>query len=434
MYSNLLMPSPSFFRRAALGAFALPLLLACEDRLPTAIGEDLFPGGVRPTTVELILEPEQYVLSTAQFSGYTDAANAGFLTVAGAFDGALHANALGRFTGFPDSVSYTVDGTLTTVEEFTYQGGTVVTVVNPTASAAVNTRLRLYALEQAWDTAGVSWTAASGRAAPTPWATPGGTRGALLAEAVWAPGDTAAAADSVRFEVDSLTVARMAAPGFHGLVVTSETDGSRVQLSRMVLQTSVRPAANPDTTIALTFTAGPQTTIHTPTATDVPGTFRFGGITGDRAVIGINLDQQVRSCADPATTPDCPLISLREVTINQASLVLSPVVAPGGLRALQPVPARARRVLEPELGRVAPLGELLAIADTATARRLATPDGAAAALDLTAAIATFSAQGLERLTLAVLNEPEGAAFGYVYFTDRPRLRIVYTVPLRPTFP
>jgi hypothetical protein len=428
------MPSPSFFRRAALGAFVLPLLLACEDRLPTAIGEELFPGGARPTTVELILEPEQYILSTAQYSNFTDAANASFLTVARNFEGALHANGLARFTGFPDTVTYTVGGTLTTVGAFTYQGGTVVTVVNPGASAGVTTRLRLYALEQAWDTAGVSWTVARGRAAPTPWTMPGGTRGALLGEAVWAPGDTAVAADSIRFAIDSLTVARMAAPGFHGLVVTSETEGSRVQLSRLVLQTSVRPAANADTTIALTFTGGPQTTIYTPTAASVPGAFRFGGITGDRAVIGLNLAQQVRACADPATTPNCPLIPLRDVTINQASLVLTPVAAPGGLRSLQAVPARVRRVLEPELGRQAPLGELLSIADTATARRLGAPDGGSVAFDLTAAISTFNAQGMERLTIAVLNEPEGAAFGYVYFTDRPRLRIVYTVPLRPTFP
>jgi hypothetical protein len=427
------MRSPSFFRRAAVGALVLPLMIGCEDQLPTATGEDLFPGGTRPTTVELILEPEQFVLSATQLTDFTSPGGASFLLVARDFEGALNAHSLARFTGFPDSVTYTVDGTVRTEEDFTYLDGAVVATVNPNASAAVATRLRLWALEQAWDTAGVSWTVAAGRTSPTPWATPGGTRGELLAETVWTPGDTIAAADSVRFAVDSAAVARMAAAGFHGVVVTSETPGSRVQLSRLALQTSVRPAAHPDTTLPFNFTGGPQAIIYTPGAAAVPGTFRVGGLTGDRAVISVNLAQQVPTCANPAVTPNCPMVPLRDVTINQASLLLTPVATPGGLRPLQPTATRVRRVLEPELGRAAPLGELL-YADTLSATRFAQPDGSPLSLDLTAALSTFNAQGMERLTMAVLTEPEGSAFGYIYFTDRPRLRIVYTLPLRPTFP
>jgi hypothetical protein len=430
MQTDSLMRFPSVFRRAAVGALVLPVMIGCQDELPTATGGDLFPGGTRPTTVELILQPEQFVLGAAQYSDYTSPNNASFLTVAREFDGELTANALTRFTGFPDSIAFTVDGATTVTDEFAYTEGRVVAVVNPAASREVATQLRLWALEQAWDTAGVSWTVAEGRTSPTHWTTPGGTRGQLLAEAVWVPGDTTAAADSIVFEVDSLTMARATEEGYHGMVVTSETAGSRLQISRLVLQATVRPADH-DTTLTVPVGGGPQVTIFTPPPPLPDGTIRVGGLTGDRATIDVLLDQQVPTCLPPAA--GCTTVSLRDVTINQASLLLTPVTTPGGLRPLQPVPLRVRRVLEPELGRVAPLGELL-YADTVTASTFAPGNSAPLSLDLTGPISVFNTRGLDGLTLALLTEPEGAGFGYLYFTDRPRLRIVYTLPLRPTFP
>jgi hypothetical protein len=338
-----------------------------------------------------------------------------------------------RFTGFPEAITYTVNGALTTEQNFTYEGGQVVTSVIATSSAATTTQLRLWELAEPWDTAGVSWTVASGRTSPTQWATPGGTRGAMLAQSVWAPGDTTAAADSVKFTVDAAAVARMKAPGFNGLVITSETAGSRVTLSRVMLQTSVRPAAHPDTTIALTVVGGPQTFIYSPEAQNVAGTIRVGGVTGDRAVLGIDLRQQVPGCLNPATTPNCPTVALRDVTINRASLLLSPIRTPGGLRPLLTPTMRIRRVVEPELGRFAPLGQLL-FADSVPAASFASPGAAPVSIDLTGPFLLFNATQVEQLSLALLTEPEGGNFGYLYFTDRPRLRIVYTLPLRPSFP
>jgi hypothetical protein len=427
------MLSYSFFRRAAVGMLALPLMFGCRDELPTATGGDLFPGGVRPSTVELFLEPEQFLLSSTQQTDFASAAAAGYLVVARDFEQELNANALVRFTGFPEAITYTVNGALTTEQNFTYEGGQVVTSVIATSSAATATQLRLWELAEPWDTAGVSWTVASGRTSPIQWATPGGTRGAMLAQSVWAPGDTTAAADSVKFTVDAAAVARMRAPGFNGLVITSETAGSRVTLSRVMLQTSVRPAAHPDTTIALTVVGGPQTFIYSPEAQNVAGTIRVGGVTGDRAVLGIDLRQQVPGCLNPATTPNCPTVALRDVTINRASLLLSPIRTPGGLRPLLTPTMRIRRVVEPELGRFAPLGQLL-FADSVPAASFASPGAAPVSIDLTGPFLLFNATQVEQLSLALLTEPEGGNFGYLYFTDRPRLRIVYTLPLRPSFP
>jgi hypothetical protein len=90
-------------------------------------------------------------------------------------------------------------------------------------------------------------------------------------------------------------------------------------------------------------------------------------------------------------------------------------------------------VVEPGLGRFAPLGQLLFL-DTVPAARFASPGGEPVSVELTGALSQFITADLEQLTIALLTEPEGSEFGYLYFTDRPRLRIVYTLPLRPSFP
>jgi hypothetical protein len=418
-----------FSRRSLAGLLALPLLLGCQDELPTATGADFFPGGARPVSVELLLQPEQFLLSDTVFAGNQSPHWAGFLLVANRFENALDARGLVRFTSFPDSVTYAFGGTTHTTAEFTYGGGEVRTVVNPLASTAGVTRLRLYELEQPFDTAGASWTVAGGRTDPVLWRTPGGTTGRLLAEATWTPGDTAQA-DTIRFGVDSLAVARMAQPGYPGLLITSETAGSRLQLSWANLEARVRPAAHD--TVVTQFVAGvEQTFIFTPEAPQT-GRLRVGGITGDRSVLALNLAQQVPACPDPANTPNCPMVPLSSVNINRATLILPAQPTPGGLRPLQAPSVRVRRVLEPELGRFAPLGPLL-FADTLAATHFAA-GGAPVMLDLTGAITRLVAEGVQQPTIALLTEPEGGQFGYLYFADRPRLRVIYTLPLRPTFP
>lgn len=417
-------------RTALAGLLALPLLVGCQDELPTATGADFFPGGARPVTVELILSPDELVLSDTVYRGFSSAHASGFLLVANAFENALQANAVARLAGFPDSVTYNAGGSSVTTADFTYGGGRVITVVGPLASTNVTTRLRLYALDQPFDTAGLSWTSAGGTP-PVPWRTPGGTRGALLAEATWVPGDTVAR-DTVSFELDSLQVASLARPDHPGLLVTSETPGTRLQLSWLSLQTRVRPAALPDSAVTQTIGALSQSFVYTPEIPPAVGALRAGGITGDRTVLTLRLAHQVPACANPATTPNCPTVPLSSVTINQASLLLQPVPTPGGLRPLQAPVLRIRRVLEPELGRFAPLGQLI-YTDTITPGFFA-PGGGELALDVTRAVTLLSAEGLQETSVAILTEPEGAQFGYLYFADRPRLRVIYTLPLRPTFP
>lgn len=432
MLSGLLMRT---LRTLARGAAAMAAFLAftgCEDQLPTITGADRFPEGSLPTTVEVFLDPEQFLREDTVFTDFADPLDAPFLLVAEDFDGSLDAHSLARFTGFPDSVFFTVGGASRSDTAFTYGPARVITTVNASASSGP-ARLQLWTLEQPWDSAEATWTVAQRRGgAAVPWRVPGGTRGRLLAEATWTPGDTVAR-DSVVFRVDSLAVAQIASDGFPGLLVTSATPGTRVQLSRLVLETVARPAARPDTTLARTQSAGPQRVIFAPESPRPMSAYRIGGLPGARTVLRLDLSARVPGCANPATTPACPQIPLRDVTLNRASLVLQPLAVPAGFRPLGPTALRVRRVVETELGRRAPLGESFVV-DSIPASAFASPAGEAVALELTSAVAQVAATDSAVITVALLAEPEGGQFGTLWFEARPRLRLVYTLPLRPRLP
>lgn len=420
--------------RGLLLALGLAGAAGCADDLPTATGEDRFPQGALPVTVELVLPPEAILLDDTVFGGFAGVENASYLLVANDFDGVLDSHVLARLSGFPDSVTYTVDGASRTDTAFAYTAGRVVTTVDSTASFPREpTTLRLYALDQAWDSSAVSWELAVDRAGEeTPWRVPGGTPGTLLAEATWVPGDTVSR-DSVVWAVDSLTVERIAREDFPGLLVTSERPGSRLQLSRLALQTGIRPATKADTVLSRTLSAGPQTFVFTPDPPQDPGVYRVGGITGARTVLRLSLDHRVPACANPASTPDCPLVTLREVTLNQAVLLLDPVPVPSGFRPLTATSLRVRRVLEPELGRLAPLGETLAL-DTVSASRFQGGGAAEVGLNLTRALISLAETETATATVALLGDARTAQFGYAWFAERPRLRLVYTLPSRPRLP
>lgn len=409
---------------------ALLSISGCADELPTLSGEDRFPGGAAPTTIEVFLPTAEVLAGASVFGDFTNPRDAEFLLVAHRFDEALEANTLARLTGFPDSVTFTLNGATRTEAAFTYGTGRVITRVDAAASASAGPAvLRLWALEQEWDSATVTWTQAR---QGTPWRTPGGTRGALLAEARWTPGDTVAR-DSVIWQVDSLAVRRMASPSFAGLLVTSVTPDTRLQLSRLVLQTTQRPTARPDTAVAVTVAQGPQEFIFTPEPPRPEGVYRVGGPTGDRTVLRLTLPSTVPACRDPASTPGCPRVALRDVTLNRASLVLDPVRVRGGFRPVGLTPLLVRRVLEPELGRRAPLGESIAFDSIAPGPFRGTPSEPVT-LNLTQSVSQLLRSDSSSVAVALLSDPEGARFGYLWFAGTPRLRLIYTLPVRPGLP
>src|SRR5688500_3732077 len=106
--------------RGLLAILSLAALAGCENELPTLTGEERFPDGTLPTTVEVVLSAQQFLLEDTLFSDFTNSRDVGFLLVAERFDGVLTGHTLARLTGFPDSVTFTVGGAARTEAAFTY--------------------------------------------------------------------------------------------------------------------------------------------------------------------------------------------------------------------------------------------------------------------------------------------------------------------------
>lgn len=428
------------FWRSFVGKLcAAGLVLAsasCDNQIPTASGGDLFPGGLRPVTVELMLNAEQFLVADTAFDGFTRAFEAGYLLVANRFGAAapgpaLQAHSLIRFTRFPDSVTFAQGGVQRSDTSFTYASAQLVLSRDTAQSrAAEAVTLRVYALEQAWDAATATWFLAADTAgARVPWRQPGGTLGDLLAETTLLPGDSLTR-DSVVWQLDSVAVNRLVRRGFPGIAITATGGPSRVQLRTPRLRALVRPAARPDTAVSVSVLTSTSTFVFTPEPPRQPGTLTVGGISGARTVFLLQVPREVPGCST-AGGQTCAAVRLRDVALNQAALVLDPVAVPLAFRPFAPVELSLRRVLEPELGVQAPLGGLLA-SDSIPAERFAA-GGAPVELELTRFVQSAAADTVPT-TLALLLEPEGRTFGVAQFRRQPRLRLVYTLPRRLLLP
>lgn len=412
----------------AAALLGLPALTGCSDDLPTIGGPERFPGGTAPTTIEVLIPAGDVVLRDAVYDNFDDPREAPYLIVAEEFDGVLDAHSLARFSSFPTAVTFSFGGTSRTDSVFTYVSGEIKTVVNRSASTVDATRLLLWSVEQPWDSAEVTWQNAS---SGEPWTVPGGTRGELLAEATWAPQDTVAT-DTVVWQLDSLAVRRVADAGSRGVMVTSGDAGRRLQLRDLELRVTVRPQSAQDTTVAVAVGAGAQTFVFTPAPPVRPGIYRVGGVTGARTVLELQLIRELPGCS-PALAATCPTVSIRDVTVNLAELVLQPLPVPSGFRPLGTSQILLRRVVEPELGRVAPLGQPL-VSDTVPGARFVESDPAPVRVSLTSAIQSLVQTDSTTLAVALLGEGGAGQFGYQWYEGAPVIRLVYTLPLTPRLP
>lgn len=440
-------------RRSSLGralAFATLLSLpavACTDDPPTATGGDLFPGSL-PSTFQVVLPADSFFQQLGTFTGYSDAGDVNYQVVANRFDGVLQANTLVKLAAFPTSFSYTQGGTSRSDTLATLGRGSLVARVDSIASTSTGPiELQLWEVGQAWDPQTVSWTfavdSAGGRVR---WTQPGGSRAALLASATLAAG-ARAAGDSVVFALDSLTVQRIARAGFPGLLLTATGAQGRVQLQAggIQLRTGAHPrSASPDTLLPVNVSPTAATFVYDPEQPSPPaGVLQAGGIRSARSLLRVDLPRTLPVCRGGS----CTRIATREVTLNEVSLLLTPTAVPGGFRPVEPVPIALRRVAEPELGRRAPLGqvvnEIIAVQPNGqpiyAGTRFAQGDSVMA-VPITSFATNLIASDTTRLSLALISDPVtlfgggSLSFGAAWFTAAPRLRIVYTLPARPALP
>ncbi|MBW3570808.1 MAG: hypothetical protein KY467_06865 [Gemmatimonadetes bacterium] len=403
---------------------------ACSDETPTFSGPGSFPPGSIAATREVILPAASFFRVLGSFSGYSDASDASYLVVANQFEGELNAHALARFRGFPRTVTYVRNGATRTDSTFTIAESRLVLGVDTLAVAGAPFTLQVWEAAQRWDPATATWTLAVDSAGDrVPWTEPGGTRGALLGEATY----PAAGGDSLVVPLSAAAYQRLADTLSHGVVLTVAETGARVEFSDVLVRIGVRPdSASPDTIVR--FTAGSGTervTVYTPEQPDAPpGTVGVGGIRSARTLLELNLDQRVPGCAATETCADVPL---SQVQLNQVAVLLRPAAVPRGFAALNRVPLALRLVVEPELGRVAPLGQTSLDRDVSFAR-----GDTLLALPVTALTNSLIANDSLPRTFALVSELPGVdsppTFGVLFLDPDARLRIVYTLPARRPLP
>jgi opacity protein-like surface antigen len=433
---------PRFVRaRAALALVPILAAAACKDQTPTLSGDESFPGGSRPVTLELIVPAAQFMQPVGVFQGFESAATFDALVVANQYQGVTSAHVLQRYN-IPDTLSYSQDGSSRTDTAFSIRNARFVIAVDSTASLHTGTTtLRANRLAQHFDASTVTWDVAVDTAGEhTPWTVPGGTPGALLGTGTY----NHAVNDTIVVPIDSAAARGMLPDTAAGVLFTTAEANTRLQLSKMVLRVDLKPSnAVRDTTITIEVSADPGRFVFTPDPPLAPvGTaWSAGGILAARTLFTVNLDQPLPGCKPPQT---CAAVRLKDVELNRVSLLLRPVASPTGFDLLEPAPITLWTVDNPELGGRAPLGHLAIDPDSTglSGSQFATytPGDTLVELKLTGQTLDAVNRDTLQLSFALLGETPpvggvtGRTFGVPRFDPLPRLRFVYTLHTRPELP
>lgn len=418
------------------GAFALA---ACADEGPTDVGGVLIPDDL-VRTYDIVLDASQFLAFDTVIGGFSRPSETNFRVVAAAHGGTLDARLLARFAPPPRAVTYTdTEGATRTDTMPTFIGGEVVFRIDTLRTHQTEpVQLRLYRIGEAWDPASATWLHRVDTAgAREPWSEPGGPRDVLVAEATWSPD-----ADSVLFQVDSLTVALWAdtASKSRGAMIVAETPGSRLRSNSILLRLEARPSERPDTTVVATVSTTGSTFIFDPPAV-ATGDIQVGGTPAWRTYLGFRpLVSEVLPC--PGGPAGCT-VPLRDIQVSYAALELDPRPVDGGFVPEDSVIVEARTVLAVgavPLGR-APLGDRAGpVLESIAGTRFDpdSPDGGKFEIPITSFVRELVRTPREgepdpATVLALLSLPEGATLGYGRFAGTgsagggPRLRLVVTV-------
>jgi len=426
--------------RAALALLPVLAAAACTDETPTLTGDEYFPGGSRPVTLEVIVPATQFLHQLGIYQGYESRRTLGQLIVANQYQGVLSANVLQDYD-VPDTLSYSQGGTTRTDPAYSIRSARLVVAVDSFGTyQGVPATLQAYRVAQAYDSTTASWTmAVNNDSVHTAWTQPGGTRGALLGSAAY----VRATSDTVVIPLDTATARLFRPDSASGLILAAQQAGTRLQLASAVLRLDVKPSnAERDTTITINISPTGSFFVYTPTDPPLPaGALMAGGVAAARTLFSLDFDQDLPGCQPPTT---CAAVRLKDVNLNRVSLLLKPVAPPAGFDALRPVPLTLWTVTEPELGQRAPLGHLAVDPQTsgvASSQYITyLPGDTLVELPLTLQALDAVRRDTLKLNLALLGEtpPVGTGtvrtFGVARFDPQPRLRFVYTLHTRPELP
>lgn len=423
-----------------LGGFA-----ACSDELPTLSGDRHFPPGGRPTTLEVELDAAGTIEELGVFAGYIERGRGSLLLAANQLGGVLDAHMLAAPAGFPASVTI---GT-TSYSRIEFVGGEFFALVDTIGTAAEAVDVELWTVVQEWHRQSMTWSAAVDTAGVrVEWETPGGTRGERIGVSTWDLRATVEPRrDTVGWSLTAQQVNALREEEVHGLLLRPAEPDTRIQIATAGMRLDIlvrRDTADAARDTVVTRTIGvPAGYIFDPPpptpASDVTEGWWAGGVTGARTLFRVTLPETVPGCAAPES---CPAIALRDVSLTAVTLLLDPLPAPAGFLPFAPVRLVLRRLLEPELGRLAPLGPTVG-EQSLEAAAFANAEGVFE-IRFTSEMSQLLERGESSVSLALLARTEGSNFGFARFAGvnpearegrrAPRVRIIYTIPGRQALP
>lgn len=410
---------------AAATTAALSLTTGCGQENPTDVGGSLLPGGV--STYEVIIEPSRFLVDDTSFSGYFDARSVSYLLLARQFDGPLDANIISSVT-IPATISVTDSaGNAATDTMPVFTGGNVVLALDTFAvqTAPAGATVRLYRLAEPYHAPSATWDLrVDTGAVDLPWATPGGSAGSLISTATYEAGS-----DTLRFPIDSATIAAWADPNspVSGMVIKADVPGSRFRASDLAVVLDARSSLKPDTVFNTTLRPADRIFLFQPDPPATAATTIAGGTPAWRGMIQLRerLDTLSLPCAN--NTPNCSIL-LGDAAITAARLLFEPVAAVPGFAPEDSVGLIVRELLANPAVPVerSPMGALAGFARLAPPGLFDGTPGGAFEISITQYIEQFSDGDDVRPGnwLVLLGTPEGNTFGHAAFAGRPRLRLI----------
>lgn len=313
--------------RKLLALFLALAVIACADENPTDVGDALLPGG-EVFTFEALLPASQFLAFDSAFTGYNQPADVLYGLVAHKFEGVVDARTLTRYSLPPRLIVVRTTGTTTVADSAPrFTGGRVVVRLDTLTMTPRPIRFSLYRTGEVWDVS-ATWTHRVDTAGVRePWATPGGTLGALIDTATWAAGD------SVVFDVDSATLAvwNDSTDRARGAILVSDTDGSRAHVLSQIVRVDARSSLRADTVVNVDLVPTVRTFIINPIPPGPARDIRVGGVPSWRSFLRLRDD--LRSLVLPCTGgPAGCRVTLDSVHVNKAELILqSKRTTPGWL-------------------------------------------------------------------------------------------------------
>ena len=330
---------------------------ACQENILTTLDGDLIP--VEAVTVELTIPFNEFARDLQAWGGYGQTNELAEDIVANGFEETLDARVLNSLYPYPlfttvrDSL-----GVFGPDSSLTFIGATV--VVNFDTLSAVHdgpVTVALSHLPRSWDARSTTWHLAVDSVGDSQaWDEAGAGPATLLATAEWDP----ATADSVIFQLDSAQTHLLAdtAGTDRGLRVESLTEGTWLDMNRLIYTLKTRPSSHPDTLVDVNVASQFRTFIYDPVPLPPGDEIRVGGVPAWRSVFTMDLPKTLDGIPELCQVVQCPY-ELNEEALVGASLILTTQALPPAFLPRDTLRLDVRPVLEPDRLPKSPLGTSL---------------------------------------------------------------------------